>query len=124
MEVRAEGERVAYRSVRRASGPTGTRVAFRATYAPTSEVFRAKPGSLEHFLTERYCLYARTPAGTILRADIHHGPWPLQTAEAEIAENTMGDAQGIALAGPPPLLHFSRRLDMVNWLPKKVGAAT
>ncbi|HEX4404515.1 MAG TPA: DUF2071 domain-containing protein, partial [Polyangia bacterium] len=59
-----------------------------------------------------YTLYR---VGAILRADIHHAPWPLQAAEAEIAENTIGDAQGIALEGPPALLHFSRRLDVVVW---------
>jgi uncharacterized protein YqjF (DUF2071 family) len=117
MHVAAEANGpVAYRSERRAA--VGGRVAFRGTYRPTSEVFTAKPGSLEHFLTERYCLFARTPAGAILRADIHHQPWPLQTAQAEIAENTVGDAQGVPLGGPPALLHFSRRLDVVNWLPK------
>jgi uncharacterized protein YqjF (DUF2071 family) len=114
------GGRVAYRSERRAKD--GGRVAFRGSYGPTSDVFASRPGSLEHFLTERYCLFARTPAGAILRADIHHQPWPLQTADAEIAENTIGDAQGVPLAGPPALLHFSRRIDVVNWLPKQVVA--
>jgi uncharacterized protein YqjF (DUF2071 family) len=118
MEVREERGRVTYRSERRA----GARVVFRGSYGPTSDVFAARPGSLEHFLTERYCLFAQTPTGAIVRADIHHGPWPLQTAEADIVENTVGDAQGVALSGPPPLLHFSRRNDVVNWLPKLVGA--
>jgi uncharacterized protein YqjF (DUF2071 family) len=123
METRGEGGVVSYRSVRRGAGP---RVAFRGSYAPTSDVFTARPGSLEHFLTERYCLYAQKPGGAILRANIHHAPWPLQTARADIEENTIGDAQGIKLEGPPPLLHFARRLDMVNWLPAPIsgGAAS
>jgi hypothetical protein len=58
----------------------------------------------------------------LLRAEIHHAPWSLQTATAEIAESTIGDAQGIALPGPPPLLHFSRRLDVVVWPIERVGA--
>jgi uncharacterized protein YqjF (DUF2071 family) len=117
IDARDEDGRIAYRSVRTAAG---ARVAFRGSYAPTSDVFAAKPGSLEHFLTERYCLYAQAPGGAIVRADIHHHPWPLQTARADIDENTMGDAQGITLTGPPPLLHFARRLDVVNWLPQRV----
>jgi uncharacterized protein YqjF (DUF2071 family) len=112
MEARGDGERVHYRSARRTSG---ARVAFRGTYRPTAEVAESRRGTLEHFLTERYCLYTQDRAGTILRADIHHAPWPLQAAEAEIVENTIGDAQGIALEGPPPLLHFSRRVDVVVW---------
>jgi uncharacterized protein YqjF (DUF2071 family) len=112
MEAREEDGRVRYFSARRGAGP---RVAFRGEYGPASDVFATRPGTLEHFLTERYCLYAQDPAGSILRAEIHHVPWPLQRATADIAENTIGDGQAIALAGPPPLLHFSRRLDVVVW---------
>jgi uncharacterized protein YqjF (DUF2071 family) len=106
------GERIRYVSVRRSVGP---RVAFRGVYGPTSDVVVARPGSLEHFLTERYCLYTQDRGGEIVRANIHHAPWPLQRATAEFAENTIGDAQGIPLSGPPALLHFSRRLDVVVW---------
>src|SRR6266540_3569820 len=31
--------------------------AFSTTYEPAGAVFQAQPGSLEHFLVERYCLY-------------------------------------------------------------------
>jgi uncharacterized protein YqjF (DUF2071 family) len=112
MEARGDGARIHYRSARRAPGP---RVAFRGSYGPTAEVVESRPGTLEHFLTERYCLYTQDRSGAILRADIHHAPWPLQTAEAEIVENTIGDAQGILLEGPPALLHFGRRVDVVVW---------
>jgi uncharacterized protein YqjF (DUF2071 family) len=108
----AAGDLIRYQSVRRSSGP---RVVFVGSYGPCSDVFEAKPGTIEHFLTERYCLYTQDSRGNILRANIHHTPWPLQIATAEIVENTIGDAQGIALAGPPPLLHFSRRQDVVVW---------
>jgi uncharacterized protein len=69
-----------------------------------------EPGSLEHFLTERYCLYTEH-RGRLHSADIHHLPWPLQQAGAEIRENTMSPA---ALEGDP-LLHFSERQDVVIW---------
>ena len=112
MSAREEAGRIRYDSVRRASG---ARVAFRGTYGPTSDVIDAEPGSLEHFLTERYCLYAQDAGGAILRAEIHHAPWPLQRASVEIEENTIGGAQGIMLAAAPPLVHFARRLDVVVW---------
>lgn len=112
MEAREVGGRIHYLSVRRGAGP---RVAFRGSYGPVSDVAEARTGTLEHFLTERYCLYTQGGSGAILRANIHHAPWPLQTATAEIDENTIGSAQGIELAGPPALLHFSRRLDVVVW---------
>jgi uncharacterized protein YqjF (DUF2071 family) len=118
MECRDDGARIHYASARRGAG---AHVAFRGAYGPTSDVARARPGSLEHFLTERYCLYARAPTGELVRAEVHHAPWPLQPASATFVENTVGDAQGIALAGPPALLHFARRLDVVVWAPRAIG---
>jgi uncharacterized protein YqjF (DUF2071 family) len=112
MDSRDDGQRIHYSSARLGSG---RRVAFRGTFGPTSPVFQTAPGTLEHFLTERYCLYTETPSGQIVRAEIHHQPWPLQAAGCDIAENSVGDAQGIPLPGPPALLHFSRRLDVVVW---------
>jgi hypothetical protein len=50
----------------------------------------------------------------ILRADIHHPPWPLQTAAADVARNTMTAPYGIELPGDP-LLHFAARQDVVIW---------
>ncbi len=111
-----DGERIHYVCRRRDAG-----VRFEGTYGPTSDVHRAQPGTIEHFLTERYCLYAQTRDGGIRRTNIHHRPWPLQAATAQIDENTVGDAQGIALPGAPALLHFSRQLDVVVWSPERVG---
>ena len=91
------------------------RIAFRGAYWPTGAAFESRRGTIEHFLTERYCLFTQTPAGDILDAHVHHLPWPLQPAAAEIEENTIARAVGIDLAGPPPLLHFSRRLDVAIW---------
>jgi hypothetical protein len=112
MRVGTSGPRVHYRSQRLASA---TRVDFRAVYWPTTAAAQAKVGTLEHFLTERYCLYATAADGRILRADVHHPPWPLQSAAAEIEENTVGSGQGITLDGPPALLHFARTIDVVVW---------
>ena len=94
---------------------------FEGRYWPTSEVYCAALGTLEHFLTERYCLYAQAPNGIIRRTEIHHGPWPLQRAEAEITANTVSAAGGLPVSGPPALLHFARRIDMVLWRPERVS---
>ncbi len=88
---------------------------FVGTYRPTSAVYQARPGTLEHWLTERYCLYALAPDGSLWRNEVHHVPWPLQGAEAEIGHNTMFAFHGLTPASCPPLLHFSRRLDVVVW---------
>lgn len=112
MSVGHEGDLVRYASERRGRGP---RVALRATYRPTGPVFAATPGSLAHFLTERYCLFTETRDGTLRRLDIHHAPWPLQPAEAAFDTNLVAEPQGIPLPSTPPVLYFSRRIDVVGW---------
>jgi uncharacterized protein len=85
--------------------------AFSASYGPAGDVSAPGPGSLEHFLTERYCLYAEHE-GRLYRADIHHAPWPLQAAQAQIDLNTMPP---LKLPDDDPLLHYSARQDVVIW---------
>ncbi|MEZ6143376.1 MAG: DUF2071 domain-containing protein [Zavarzinella sp.] len=94
--------------------PDNPAISFRAEYAPTSAVFEAAPGSLEAFLTERYCLYTKTPSGKLLRADVHHVPWPLQQATGELEATKLVAPHGFSLNGPP-LLHFSTGVDVVIW---------
>jgi uncharacterized protein YqjF (DUF2071 family) len=88
---------------------------FAGTYRPVGPMQIAQPGSLEYFLTERYCLYTLDSAFHAKRLEIHHPPWSLQAAEATIVVNTMADAAGIRLPSTAPLLHFARRQDMVAW---------
>jgi uncharacterized protein len=85
------------------------------------KTFESKPGSLEHFLTERYCLYTADGEGRIIRGEIHHPPWTLQSAETEFTRNTMSEAAGISLPGQNPLLHFARRQDVVVWAPQRLA---
>jgi hypothetical protein len=95
---------------------------FTARYGPIGPVFQATTGSLEYFLTERYCLHTVDPRGRPLTVDIHHPPWPLQAAEAEIPVNDMMEPLGVQVwqVGPEPLLHFSRRQDTVAWAPARI----
>jgi uncharacterized protein len=83
---------------------------FDGAYKPTGPAAPPKLGTLEHFLTERYCLYTEHE-GQLYRAEIHHPPWPLQPAEAELSENTMAPVE---LDGEP-LAHFSERQDVLIW---------
>jgi uncharacterized protein len=87
--------------------------AFSARYRGVGDFFHAEPGSLEHFLTERYCLYA-ADGGDLYRAQIHHPPWPLQAGEAVVELNTM-PPPGIELPDDEPLVHYSVRQDVVVW---------
>ncbi|MEP7052331.1 MAG: DUF2071 domain-containing protein [Pseudomonadota bacterium] len=88
---------------------------FKGRYRPCSGLEPAAPGTLEHWLTERYCLYARDPHGTLWRNEVHHLPWPLQRAEMEIERNTFFDFHGLAQPTSAPILHFAERIDVVVW---------
>lgn len=89
---------------------------FSGRYRAYGKVFRARPDSLEWFLAERYCLYMADAHGELMRAEIHHGPWALQRAEAELELTTISPLE---LSGTP-LCHFSSRQDAVLWSPEPV----
>ena len=113
MSCQPDGDAVVYSSRRTHRGAPAAEL--RARYRPRGPVALAGPGSLARWLTERYSLYTLDPTERVLRGEIHHAPWPLQPAKAEIATNTMASAVGITLPTEAPLLHFARRLDVVLW---------
>jgi uncharacterized protein YqjF (DUF2071 family) len=113
MSTERDGVHVSYHSRRTHRNAPETE--FRAKYHPVSAVARSSAGSLEHWLTERYCLYSVDPQGDVWRGDIHHSPWPLQQAEAIIELNTMAGPLGFALNARPDQLHFAQQLDVVAW---------
>ena len=88
---------------------------FRGSYAPIDEVQFAQKDSLEYWLAERYCLYTTNKSSDVCRAEIHHAPWPLQRAKAEIDVNTMASAAGTLLPNVAPLLHFSKLQEVAIW---------
>jgi uncharacterized protein YqjF (DUF2071 family) len=114
MTVKQQAGSIEYESVRQDHSFAAS---LSAHYRPIGTRYQARNGSLEYFLTERYCLYNLDHQGAPYRLEIHHPPWPLQAAEAEFERNTMADAAGLPLADVTPVLHFSKRQDMVAWLP-------
>ncbi len=107
-----DGKQIHYRSERTHRNAPPAR--FVANYRPTGEPYLAQPGTLEHWLTERYSLYTVDSERAYI-GEIHHLPWPLQPAEAEIEVNQMAAASSIELPNEKPLLHFVRRLDVAVW---------
>jgi uncharacterized protein YqjF (DUF2071 family) len=123
MNIQPRGEReFSFCSRRLLSGKT---VRFAARYrglGPSRKLMQSRPGTIEYFLTERYCLFTRDPLGRLLRANIHHIPWPLEDAEAEIERNDLPTAVGLTLPDTAPLLHYSRRLAVYIWPAELVQA--
>ncbi|MHB1022033.1 MAG: YqjF family protein [Acidobacteriaceae bacterium] len=75
----------------------------------------SQPGSIEHFLTERYCLFTSYGRNHLRIGNIHHAPWPLEEAEGEIELNELAEPHGIRLPDRPPLLHYARELAVYVW---------
>jgi hypothetical protein len=110
------GAKIEYRS-KRHHGPKPAEL--ECAYGPAGRPFRARPASLEHFLTERYCLYTITRK-RLYRGDIHHLPWELQTAEVDVQKNTMAQTAGLELGPRPDLAYFARELKVLFWAPDRL----
>ena len=117
-EIALSGGEVRYSAVR--THPDAPGAQFAASYRPAGPAYHAQAGTLEEWLTGRYCLYSADSAGRIYRGEIDHDPWPLQRAEADIRTNTLGDWLGIEMNGKPELLHFAKSLDVKAWMVERV----
>ncbi len=109
-------EAIDYRCERVDKTPDGATspATFAAHYKPTGPAQLARRGSLEDWLTARYCLYTLRRSH-LLRGEVHHAPWLLQPAEADIIRNTMTEPAGVHLPVRPPLLHYSELLEVLVW---------
>ncbi len=93
---------------------------FEGWYRPVGEPYHSTRGTVEHWFTERYCLYTPGPRGRVYRSEIDHVQWPLQPAVARIDRNTLPEAHGLTLPDTAPILHYSRRLDVRVWSPERL----
>lgn len=112
MSMEREWDGWRYRS-RRKDGRAEARLRYRSA----GESTQVAAGTFEAWATERYCLYAALRSGHLLRAHIHHPPWRLAPAEAEVEVNTVGAAAGVAVDGVAPLLHLAEPQHVLVWAP-------
>jgi uncharacterized protein YqjF (DUF2071 family) len=110
-----QGETINFRSTRTERGQP--EAAFTGTYHPISEPRHYPAGTLENWLTERYCYYSPNRLGQVYRGEVYHDPWPLQLAQADIPTNTMALSHGITLPDPasPPILHYAHYMKALIW---------
>lgn len=97
----------------------GAHADFSARYRGNGKGTRAEAGTLEYFLVERYCLYAVSPSARVYRLEIHHKPWLLQPAEAELDATSLLNAANLPRPADRPLLHFAGIQQMIGWLPER-----
>jgi uncharacterized protein YqjF (DUF2071 family) len=112
MDRSAEGVRYSSLRTHKRAPPAS----WRSVYRPTGPVYHAQPGSLDEWLTSRWCLYSANSRGDLFRGEIDHEPWPLQAAELELGENTMTAQIGLELPPTTPLLHYAKEVKVIGWL--------
>ncbi len=120
MVCERRGEGVMYASERTDVRAPAAR--FAANWSAVGAASAAVPGSLEHFLTERYCLFARH-RGRLVRGDIAHAPWQLAPADVRLEACDMTRLLGLELAGPPVSALAAKPVRVATWLPRRVDLA-
>ncbi|MCA9482508.1 MAG: DUF2071 domain-containing protein [Nitrospina sp.] len=119
MSLNEKAGGVVFRSKRTHSGAPPVELKIR--YRPVGDVQLAQPGSLDHWLTERYCFYAEDRRKRLFRCDVHHDPWPLQPAKADITACSLASSLGLALSSAHAILHYSHTLAVHAWPLARVG---
>lgn len=114
----AEERGVKYESERTHRGEPVAR--FRAHYRAMGSALRAPAGTLESWLTERYCLYAGDRSGQAWRGEVDHSPWLLAPGEVEIETNDLLCGDGLPDVRGEPLVHVADPLDVVAWSLERV----
>ncbi|MGN7286841.1 YqjF family protein [Shouchella rhizosphaerae] len=82
-----------------------------ASYFPISQPKPVAPGSLAHWLVERYRLYTSS-SKHLYYQDIDHEPWQLQKTAANVKANEVALAANIDLPVQEPLFHYARKQDV------------
>lgn len=110
MKLRRQADRVHYASRRLWPDPAGAACQVEArlgaalgaeTPARSLPPGRALPGTLEHFLVERYLLYAQPAPCRLVRGQVHHHPYQLRAATLERCQESLLAAAGIESSSPP-----------------------
>ncbi|WNS76922.1 DUF2071 domain-containing protein [Bacillus sp. DTU_2020_1000418_1_SI_GHA_SEK_038] len=98
---------------------TNPQIICKGSYSPVKDIFFPIEGTLDHWLTERYCFFSSNKRDNLYCCEIHHDPWPLQQAEAIIKKNTLFTPFQIDISDIQPIFHFSKGVDSLIWNIKK-----
>lgn len=109
MELDLAEPTVEYRSRRLWPGPKPAELAVKYTIGES--IGHAVPGTFEHFLAERYLLYATTGSGIEI-GQVHHAPYPLQRAEVSELSESMVSVLGLPAPSGPPHVLYSPGVDV------------
>lgn len=106
MRSERQGERIDYHSERRSG-----RAEAHYDFEPHGEPTRASPGTLDHFLLERYLLFTAS-RGKVSKGHVHHTPYPAQPATLHAFADSLVEAAGLPPAGQPAAVHYASGVDV------------
>ena len=106
----------AHRDDSRGAQPANAGIRYRPIEGPAAP---AKAGTIEHFLVERYILYAEDRDRQLWRARVHHQPYPLQKADVTHLEETLVWASKIRRPEAPALRHYAREVNVKVYGPER-----
>jgi hypothetical protein len=111
---------IVYAGVRQWPGPLPVSYTIRAT--PCGQSRLATPGTLEHFLIERYILYA---AGNnrLFQGRVYHTPYSVQSAILHSLDENLLSTWYLERPDSPPLTHFSKGVDVEVFPIRTVGSS-
>lgn len=130
MEMNCSGRHLFYRSRRLWPEPTPAECRVSAEFGdwldggPELPPGCAAPGTLEHFLVERYILYAHDDRRGLYRGRVHHPAYRLRTARVEEICETLTRAAGVSISGPPEHAAYSPGVDVEVFALKRLGGGS
>jgi len=116
MRMTTSGERIHYTSERQ--DRRGPRASFAASWVKPAAFAAVRPGTFEHFLTERYCLYAMR-RGQLVCGEIAHAPWQLAPVAVALERLDMTRLLGAELPGSPVSVLAAAPQHVVAWAPRR-----
>ena len=109
-------------SERRWPQPAPARSLVDAAFAADAPFAAARPGTLEHFLVERYALYARR-GRKLLHAEVRHAPYRIRAGALRAVDPGLVVAAGVpeAALGGPALVHEAQDVTVRIGAPRAAG---
>lgn len=109
MSMARHDQRVRYTTTRR-GGAGGPMLA--TEYEIGERLGRSVPGTLQHFLLERYLLHVERQ-GRIRTVQIHHTPYPAQQVTVHHLHESLCAAAGLhSVTSLPPIAHYASGVDV------------
>lgn len=105
MSMKRQASEAHYESRRLWPDPAGATTRIQAEVG--ERIGEAAPGTLEHFLIERYILYAQLSPKRLYQGRVWHVSYPLRTARVTTCEQSLLEAAGLKQPGAPDHVVFS-----------------